>query len=127
MERKFYWQPELSIAIIYWSCTFICLFLGFILALEKSTIHWKSYLAFSLFFILVLLSRRRFIQFSSTSIKVSYLLHWKTTTVLYSEIERIYWKKNRLFFHYQGKTFEGYFSTKQRQSCRKILAEHFLE
>lgn len=52
MARKFYWQPELSIAIIYWSTTFTFFFLGFILTLEKSNVYWKSLLAFFfLFFI----------------------------------------------------------------------------
>ena len=50
MARKFYWQPELSIAIIYWSTTFTFFFLGFILTLEKSTVYWKSLLAFFFFF-----------------------------------------------------------------------------
>lgn len=125
MERKFYWQPELSIAIIYWSTTFICLFLGFILALEKSSIHWKSYLAFSLFILLSVLSRQRFIQFSSDSMKISYLLKWKTKIIPYTAIEKISWEKDRLFIYYQGKVFDGYFPPKQKQACYGILKELF--
>ena len=34
--KRYFWQPELSISIIYWSLTFIVLFYGLILTLEKT-------------------------------------------------------------------------------------------
>lgn len=127
MKRKFYWQPELSIAIIYWSTTFILLFLGFILFLEKSSIHWKSSLAFFLFFILLILSRRRFIRFSATEMHISYLMYWHTISVSYSEIENLHWQKNRLSFDYKGRKFEGYFFSKRQKECHAILQQKMLE
>lgn len=127
MARKFYWQPELSIAIIYWSTTFIFFFLGFIFILEKSSFHWKSYLTFFLFFTLFMLSRKRYIRFSETEITISYLIYWHTTSLSYSEVENIEWRKNRLSFDYRGKTFEGSFFSKQKAECNLILKQKFPE
>ena len=83
MARKFYWQPELSIAIIYWSTTFTFFFLGFILTLEKSTVYWKSLLAFFFFFLLLLLSRKRYLRFSETSITLSSVMQWCPVSIPY--------------------------------------------
>ncbi len=122
MARKFYWQPELSIAIIYWSTTFTFFFLGFILTLEKSTVYWKSLLAFFFFFLLLLLSRKRYLRFSETSITLSSVIQWCPISIPYEEIEQIQWQKNHLLFEYHGKKFEGYFFSKNQKSVQSPIA-----
>ncbi|MHC5267772.1 EbsA family protein [Enterococcus sp. LJL98] len=123
MERKIYWQPELPLAIIYWSTTFIFLFFGFILALEKASIHWKSYLAFACFFFFVWLSRRRFIRFSASSLEISYVRFWKNEVIPYVEIEQFCWEENHLLIHYQQRVFDGCFIGKQKIRCQAMIAK----
>ncbi len=127
MARKFYWQPELSIAIIYWSTTFTFFFLGFILTLEKSTVYWKSLLAFFFFFLLLLLSRKRYLRFSETSITLSSVIQWCPISIPYEEIEQIQWQKNHLLFEYHGKKFEGYFFSKNLKAFSHLLQQKFPE
>ena len=127
MARKFYWQPELSIAIIYWSTTFTFFFLGFILTLEKSTVYWKSLLAFFFFFLLLLLSRKRYLRFSETSITLSSVMQWCPISIPYEEIEQIQWQKNNLLFEYYGKKFEGYFFSKNQKAFSHLLQQKFPE
>ena len=127
MARKFYWQPELSIAIIYWSTTFTFFFLGFILTLEKSTVYWKSLLAFFFFFLLLLLSRKRYLRFSETSITLSSVMQWCPISIPYEEIEQIQWQKNHLLFEYHGKNFEGYFFSKNQKVFSHLLQQKFPE
>ncbi len=127
MARKFYWQPELSIAIIYWSTTFTFFFLGFILTLEKSTVYWKSLLAFFFFFLLLLLSSKRYLRFSETSITLSSVMQWCPVSIPYEKIEQIQWQKNYLLFEYHGKKFEGYFFTKNKKAFSHLLQQKFPE
>ncbi len=127
MARKFYWQPELSIAIIYWSTTFTFFFLGFILTLEKSTVYWKSLLAFFFFFLLLLLSRKRYLRFSETSITLSSVIQWCPISIPYEEIEQIQWQKNHLLFEYQGKNLKAIFFQKTKKRSVTYCNKNFLK
>lgn len=49
---KIRWQPERSLAIIYWSVTFIFLFLSLTFILERAEVHWKSMLFMVIFLLL---------------------------------------------------------------------------
>lgn len=69
MKRKrYFFQPELSLAIIYWSITFFILFLSLILTLEKTHPYLKSNMIMIIFFGLVLFGLYRFFTLSTEGI-----------------------------------------------------------
>ncbi|MBO0468275.1 EbsA family protein [Enterococcus plantarum] len=59
-KRVYHWQPELSSAIIYWSCTFGILFLSLILTLEHTRPYLISNVVLGIFFFFVLLGHNRY-------------------------------------------------------------------
>lgn len=120
MEHKFHWKHEISYAIIYWSISFFCLFLGLILSLEKATFHWKSLFFFFLFFLLVMFSRQQFIRFSEQGIQISAGFFRKKRLEI-SQITQVIIGENYLQIEYSGKRFEGFFSPKVMEEITRLF------
>jgi uncharacterized membrane protein YobD (UPF0266 family) len=69
-KKRYFWQPELPIAIIYWSVTFFILFVGLIITLEHTTIFWKTFVGVGIFLIFVLIGLHRYFVVMPKGIKV---------------------------------------------------------
>ncbi|MGX7197817.1 EbsA family protein [Enterococcus olivae] len=89
MEHKIRWYLESSLAIIYWSCTLISLFLSLIFVLEKAAIHWKSFFFLFIFLVLIYLSRKRGLFFDSEGVRITYSRFWIKEYYEYTEIKKI--------------------------------------
>lgn len=106
MGKKIPWQLENSIAIIYWSITWICLFLGLIFILERATIHWKSFFFLIMCVLLVYLSRKRKLAFTESGVDVSFARFWKKQFIYYNEIQEIQVQSLNIRLIFQGKELD---------------------
>lgn len=106
MGKKIPWRLENSLAIIYWSITWICLFLGLIFILERATIHWKSFFFLIMCVLLVYLSRKRKLAFTEFGVDVSFARFWKKQFIYYNEIQEIQVQSLNIRLIFQGKEFD---------------------
>lgn len=118
---KIRWQPERSLAIIYWSITFICLFLGLTFILERAEVHWKSMIFFFIFLILVYCDYRRAIIFHKNGIQINYARFWKTDYFTFDQINFIRISGSLLMIYLKKQTLEMRLNKKQ---IKKLC--HFL-
>lgn len=90
MKKKVYhWQPELSTAIIYWSCTFGILFLSLILTLEHTRPYLISNIVLGIFFFFALLGFNRYFMIDDKYLIVHALLPVRRKKIILSKIEVI--------------------------------------
>ncbi|MGX7139203.1 hypothetical protein RV15_GL000838 [Enterococcus silesiacus] len=88
-KRVYHWQPELSTAIIYWSCTFGILFLSLILTLEHTRPYLISNIVLGIFFFFVLLGHNRYFIIDDEHLIVHALLPIRRKKITLSTIEMI--------------------------------------
>lgn len=90
MKKKVYhWQPELSMAIIYWSCTFGILFLSLILTLEYTRPYTTSNIVLALFFLFALLGCNRYFIITEEVLVIHALLPIKRKKITLGSIQTI--------------------------------------
>ncbi len=88
-KYKIRWQPERSLAIIYWSVTLIFLFLSLTFILERAEVHWKSMIFMLVFLLLLYLGYRRAIIVHKNGLQINYARFWKTDYFTFDEIESV--------------------------------------
>ncbi|EOI00557.1 hypothetical protein UAY_01660 [Enterococcus moraviensis ATCC BAA-383] len=90
MKKKVYhWQPELSTAIIYWSCTFGILFLSLILTLEYTRPYLTSNIVLGIFFLFTFLGYNRYFIIEDKWLIIHALLPVRRKKITVSAIETI--------------------------------------
>lgn len=90
MKKKIYrWQPEVSVTIIYWSCTFAILFLSLILTLEHTKPYLASNIVFCVFFFFVYLGTNRYFLIGSENLTIHALLPMNRKTLPFQSIKEI--------------------------------------
>lgn len=90
MKKKIYhWQPELSMAIIYWSCTFGILFISLILTLEKTRPYLVSNITLGFFFLLVALGLNRYFKIGAKYLSVHALFPRRRTKIALQSISTV--------------------------------------
>lgn len=87
--KKYHWQPELSMTIIYWSATFAILFIGLILTLENTKPYLTGNFVIFLFFLFFLLGWNRYFHLHENTIVIHALLPCKRKKVHISAIQQI--------------------------------------
>lgn len=91
MKKKIYhWQPELSTAIIYWSCTFGILFISLILTLENTRPYLTSNIVLVFFFVFLVLGLNRYFVIGDDDLFIHALLPKRRTKVPLKSITTIY-------------------------------------
>ncbi|MGX7243263.1 EbsA family protein [Enterococcus quebecensis] len=88
-KRVYHWQPELSTAIIYWSCTFGILFLSLILTLEHTRPYMTSNIVLGIFFLFAVLGFNRYFIIENESLIVHTLLPVRRKKITLATIELI--------------------------------------
>lgn len=89
MKKRYFWQPELSLSIIYWSITLIILFYGLILTLENTRPYLKGNLVIGLFFLVVLIGLKRYFVIKTDGIELHLSRFWKKEKLLLNDITQI--------------------------------------
>lgn len=85
--KRYFWQPELSISIIYWSLTFIVLFYGLILTLEKTRPYLQGNIVIGLAILFAVVGLHRYLNIDETGISVRYARVWRRETLLREHID----------------------------------------
>ncbi|NBA61131.1 MULTISPECIES: EbsA family protein [Enterococcus] len=96
MKKNIRWQPETAQSIIYWSSTFIILFLSLILSLENTRPYWKSNILMGVFFIFLLLGLRRSLVLKKEAIKIKYAAFWRDREIPIDQIKDVHVQKRKL-------------------------------
>ena len=73
-QKKYFWQPELSMTIISWSCTIAILFMSLILSLEYTRPYLVSNIVMVVFFVVAALGINRYFKITKDSICIHFLL-----------------------------------------------------
>ncbi|MBO0472656.1 hypothetical protein IGL98_001724 [Enterococcus sp. DIV0840] len=90
MKKKVYhWQPELSTAIIYWSCTFGILFLSLILTLEHTRPYLISNIVLGIFIFFAFLGCNRYFIIDDEYLIIHAILPIRRKKITLSAIEMI--------------------------------------
>ncbi|GAA2904690.1 EbsA family protein [Enterococcus pseudoavium] len=101
-NKRYFWQPELSISIIYWSLTFIVLFYGLILTLEKTHPYLKGNIVIGLFLVFALGGLHRYLLLEEAGIKVRYARLWRRETILREHIDYLALCKDGVIIQRKG-------------------------
>ncbi|MBP1044722.1 EbsA family protein [Enterococcus sp. BWM-S5] len=88
-QKKYHWQPELSMAIISWSCTFAILFMSLILTLEYTRPYLVSNIVLAVFFVFALLGLNRYFKLSEQGVVIHYLLPIRKKRLRFERIQTI--------------------------------------
>lgn len=120
---KIRWQPERSLAIIYWSTTLIFLFLGSTFILERAEVHWKSMVFFLIFLILAYCGYRRALIIHKNGLQVNYARFWKTDYFTFDQIDSIRISGSLLMIRLKRQTLELRLNKKQLKKFRSVLPE----
>lgn len=103
MEKKrYFWQPELSISIIYWSVTFIILFYGLILTLEKTHPYLQGNIVIGIAVLSGVVGLHRYLVLEETGIKVRYSRLWRRETLLKEHIDYLALCKDGIIIQRKG-------------------------
>lgn len=127
-SKRYFWQPELSLAIIYWSITFIILFYGLIVTLENTRPFLKGNLIIGLFFIFAIIGLHRYLTIDEKGLTIHYSLFWRKKFLPTSHIEEICHRKDGIIIQQKGLgEYRLAMSKKQQQRFFATLAAHFPE
>lgn len=88
-QKKYHWQPELSTAIISWSCTFAILFMSLILTLEYTRPYLVSNIVLAVFFIFALLGLNRYFKLTDQGMVIHYLLPFRKKELRFERIQTV--------------------------------------
>jgi hypothetical protein len=131
MERKrYFWQPELSISIIYWSVTFIILFYGLILTLEKTHPYLQGNIVIGIAVLSGVVGLHRYLVLEETGIKVRYSRLWRRETLLKEHIDYLALCKDGIIIQRKGlsgATFHFAMRKKRRDAFLKDFAAFYPE
>lgn len=127
MNKRYHWQPELSVAIIYWSVTLIILFYSLTLSLENTRPYWKSNLVMVFFFVFLGIGCLRWLRLREDHIQIHYSRFWLNRQVYYQDMQNVEFSKNALEFYYEGRQYHFMFRKKTldalANSLEKILPD----
>ncbi|QXJ57909.1 EbsA family protein [Enterococcus raffinosus] len=131
MEKKrYFWQPELSISIIYWSVTFIILFYGLILTLEKTHPYLQGNIVIGIAVLSGVVGLHRYLVLEETGIKVRYSRLWRRETLLKEHIDYLALCKDGIIIQRKGlsgATFHFAMRKKRRDAFLKDFAAFYPE
>ncbi|WP_339101975.1 EbsA family protein [Candidatus Enterococcus clewellii] len=88
-QKKYHWQPELSTAIISWSCTFAILFMSLILTLEYTRPYLVSNIVLAVFFIFALLGLNRYFKLTDKGLMIHYSLPFRKKELRFEKIQTV--------------------------------------
>jgi len=120
---KIRWQPERSLAIIYWSITLIFLFLGSTFILERAEVHWKSMVFFLIFLVLAYCGYRRALIIHKNGLQINYARFWKTDYFTFDQIDSIRIAGSLLVIRLKRHTLELHLSKKQVKKLCSALPD----
>ncbi|MGG5369058.1 EbsA family protein [Enterococcus sp. AZ196] len=129
-KKRYFWQPELSISIIYWSLTFIVLFYGLILTLEKTHPYFQGNLIIGISIVFAVVGLHRYLILEDAGIKVRYARLSRRETLLREHIDYLALCKDGVIIQRKGlsgATFHFAMRRKRKETFVKDFAAFYPE
>lgn len=122
-QKRFFYQPDLTTAIIDWSWTFIVLIIGIIIAFEITHFQWITATFIVIFLILAFLQIfRRTVIISPTKMTFNRLLVKEYLTVPVKDIRQPIFTKHTMTITVQGEVMTFSFTQRSLRSIKHVLA-----
>ncbi|HEP1820090.1 TPA: EbsA family protein [Streptococcus suis] len=86
---RYHWQPDLSWAVIYWSLTFLPLFVSMTLLLEKLRVSRLFILLLSIFFVMVVLGSHRYFELKEKDLRIASANPFAVQNISISNITKV--------------------------------------
>ncbi|HFI0106628.1 TPA: EbsA family protein [Streptococcus suis] len=86
---RYHWQPDLSWAVIYWSLTFLPLFISMTLLLEKLRVSRLFILLLSVFIVMVILGSHRYFELKEEDLRIASANPFAVQKIKISNITKI--------------------------------------
>lgn len=129
-KKRYFWQPELSISIIYWSLTFIILFYGLILTLEKTHPYLQGNIFIGIFVVFLIMGFHRYLTLDKSGVKVRYMRIWRLETISHEHIDYLIVCKDGIVLQRKGlsgATFHFAMKKKTKNTFVETFVDYFPE
>ncbi|WP_242362711.1 EbsA family protein [Limosilactobacillus antri] len=123
-ETRYFYQPDLTGAIISWSWTFLLFITGLVVWLEITHFQWLTALLFALFALLTFLEiKRRTVLVTPTKLTFSRLLQKDYLVIPLADIRQPHFTKHTVTMTVNGEVLNFTFSNKAVRRLRALIKQ----
>lgn len=123
-ETRYFYQPDLTGAIISWSWTFLIFVAGLVVWLEITHFQWLTAILFALFAILTFLKiKRRTVLVTPTKLTFSRLLQRDYLVIPLADIRQPHFTKHTVTMTVNGEVLNFTFSNKAVRRLQALIKQ----
>ena len=123
-ETRYFYQPDLTGAIISWSWTFLIFVAGLVVWLEITHFQWLTAILFALFAILTFLEiTRRTVLVTPTKLTFSRLLQRDYLVIPLADIRQPHFTKHTVTMTVNGEVLNFTFSNKAVRRLQALIKQ----
>lgn len=123
-ETRYFYQPDLTGAIISWSWTFLIFVAGLVVWLEITYFQWLTAILFALFAILTFLEiKRRTVLVTPTKLTFSRLLQRDYLVIPLADIRQPHFTKHTVTMTVNGEVLNFTFSNKAVRRLQALIKQ----
>ena len=123
-ETRYFYQPDLTGAIISWSWTFLIFVAGLVIWLEITHFQWLTAILFALFAILTFLEiKRRTVLVTPTKLTFSRLLQRDYLVIPLADIRQPHFTKHTVTMTVNGEVLNFTFSNKAVRRVQALITQ----
>ena len=123
-ETRYFYQPDLTGAIISWSWTFLIFVAGLVVWLEITHFQWLTAILFALFAILTFLEiKRRTVLVTPTKLTFSRLLQRDYLVIPLADIRQPHFNKHTVTMTVNGEVLNFTFSNKAVRRLQALIKQ----
>ena len=123
-ETRYFYQPDLTGAIISWSWTFLIFVAGLVIWLEITHFQWLTAILFALFAILTFLEiKRRTFLVTPTKLTFSRLLQRDYLVIPLADIRQPHFTKHTVTMTVNGEVLNFTFSNKAVRRLQALIKQ----
>lgn len=123
-ETRYFYQPDLTGAIISWSWTFLIFVVGLVVWLEITHFQWLTAILFALFAILTFLEiKRRTVLVTPTKLTFSRLLQRDYLVIPLADIRQPHFTKHTVTMTVNGEVLNFTFSNKAVRRLQALIKQ----
>ena len=123
-ETRYFYQPDLTGAIISWSWTFLIFVAGLVVWLEITHFQWLTAILFALFAILTFLEiKRRTVVVTPTKLTFSRLLQRDYLVIPLADIRQPHFTKHTVTMTVNGEVLNFTFSNKAVRRLQVLIKQ----
>lgn len=123
-ETRYFYQPDLTGAIISWSWTFLIFVAGLVVWLEITHFQWLTAILFALFAILTFLEiKRRTVLVTPTKLTFSRLLQRDYLVIPLADIRQPHFTKHTVTMTVNGEVLNFTFNNKAVRRLQALIKQ----